>query len=89
MSAGAIAAYGLVAVLVIVLCIVFFKPLKGVLALGAQSLLGGAFLYACNFLLANFGLSIGVNVVTATVCGLFGLPGFVLLMLLKGIFTYL
>ncbi len=89
MSAGAMAAYGLVAVLGLVLCFVFFKPLKGVLVLGVQSVLGGVGLYACNFLLAKIGLSVGVNVVTAAICGLFGLPGFVLLVLVKGIFSYL
>ncbi|MBQ2696563.1 MAG: pro-sigmaK processing inhibitor BofA family protein [Clostridia bacterium] len=89
MSVGAIAAYVLSAILILALCCVFFKPLKGVFVMMLHSVLGGAGLYICNFLLAPIGVPIGLNIVTASICGLFGLPGLILLVLVKVIFTHM
>ena len=88
MSFGEIAVYGIVLLLLLVVCMIFFKPLKRMLALGFQSLLGGVCLYICNFPLALVGMGIGVNIVTASVCGLFGLPGLALLLILKFLFSF-
>ena len=65
------------------LCLLLIKPLKGFLILGFQSALGGVGLYIINFALNFVGLTIGVNLATASVCGLLGIPGFVLLLVLK------
>lgn len=89
MSIGEIAAYVLSAILILVLCRIFFKPLKIVLALVLQSALGGAGLYFCNFLLSPLGLSVGVNIVTACLCGMFGIPGLITAIVVKSIYTYL
>ncbi len=89
MSAGEIAAYVLSAILILVLCRIFFKPLKFVFALVFQSVLGGAGLYLCNFLLSPLGLSVGVNIVTASLCGMFGLPGVLAAIIVKAIYTYI
>ena len=86
MGIGEIAAYLLAAALALVLCRIFFKPLKGIFMLALNSLLGGVGLYIFNWIFAPLGFTIGLNVVTAAVCGLFGLPGLVLLALLKLLF---
>ncbi|MBE7022341.1 MAG: pro-sigmaK processing inhibitor BofA [Ruminococcaceae bacterium] len=81
-----IAAYLLAAALALVICRVFWRPLKSVLVMVANSLLGGLGLYIFNLAFSGTGFSIGINIVTAAVCGLFGLPGLVLLILLKFLF---
>ena len=86
---GEIAAYTISALIVLFLGLVFFKPLKGVLKMVLESVIGGVALYGCNILLAPLSLSIGVNIVTAGVCGLFGLPGLLFLILLKIICAYM
>ncbi len=83
MSMGAVAAYVLSAVLLLIIGKIFFKPLKSILWLLLHSALGGAGLYIFNLIFAGTGFSIGLNVVTASVCGLFGLPGFLLLIISK------
>lgn len=79
-------AYVLALLLAIVLCRIFFKPLKAVFLLVFNSVLGGLGLYIFNRAFAFSGFGIPVNIVTAAVCGLFGLPGLVLLILLKLLF---
>ena len=86
MGFGEIAAYLLAAALALILCIIFYKPLKGILLLALNSLLGGIGLYIFNWICAPIGFAIAVNAVTASVCGLFGLPGLALLILLKLLF---
>ncbi len=86
MTFGEIAAYILSAVLLLVLCRIFYKPLKGVFIMAFHSILGGAGLYICNAILGAVGFGVGVNIVTAAVCGLLGLPGLLLLLLLKLVF---
>ncbi len=89
MSALEITAYVVLGVMLLVLGLIFFKPLKGIFAMLIQSALGGAGLYIFNLILSGTGFSIAINIVTASVCGLFGLPGFILLVLSKFLFTYL
>jgi len=87
MSGMEIVAYVLAAILGLILCRVFWRPLKSVLAMILSSVLGGAGLYIFNMVFAGLGFSLGVNIVTAAVCGLFGLPGLVLLVLLTVVFA--
>ena len=87
MNVGATAAYILSALLLLVVGRIFFKPLKGILFLVLHSLLGGVGLYIFNLIFRSIGFTIGLNPVTASVCGLFGLPGLVLLVLLKLLFA--
>ena len=52
-----------------------------------NSLLGGVGLYIFNLIFGTMGFTIGLNVVTAAVVGMFGLPGLVLLIILKLVFN--
>ena len=82
-----IAAYLLALGLALVLCRIFIKPLKGLFILVLNSLLGGVGLYIFNLIFGTMGFTIGLNVVTAAVVGTFGLPGLVLLIILKLVFN--
>lgn len=86
MTGAEIAAYLLSGILALVLCRIFWRPLKSLFIMIINSVLGGLGLYIFNFICAGLGFSIGINIVTAAVCGLFGLPGLVLLILLKILF---
>lgn len=81
-----IAAYILAALIAIVIFRIFAKPLKGVLWLVLNSVLGGIGLFLFNTILGGTGFSIGINIVTSAVCGLLGLPGLLLLVILKIVF---
>ncbi len=86
MSGLEIVAYALALLLALFFFRIFWRPLKSFLVMVIHAILGGLGLYICNFALAGLGLSLGVNIVTASVWGLFGIPGLVLLVILKIIF---
>ncbi len=48
--------------------------------------IGGAVLYAFDFVARPYGYSIGVNPVTASVLGVLGLPGAALLVVWRGLY---
>lgn len=70
----------------VLLCLIgicFRKPLKFLIRLAFQSVLGGVILILLNTVGAVWGFYIGVNVITAFTVGLLGLPGLLLLIALK------
>ena len=62
---------------------IFIWPLKNILKLVFNSILGGILIYVINLIGMNFGFHIGLNLVTATTVGVLGVPGAILLVLLK------
>ena len=66
------------------LFVLFFKQLKGIFSLILSSVLGGAGLYIFNFLCSGF--TIGINIASASVVGVLGIPGLLLLIVLKVIY---
>jgi len=62
---------------------VFIKPLKTILKLIINSILGGALIYLINLISGAFGFSIGLNMFTAIFVGLLGVPGAILLVIIK------
>jgi len=78
-----VAAGLLIAFLTIALLRVFRTPLKLALKLLFNTLLGFAALWLVNWTSAFTGLSLGVNLWNALTVGILGLPGFVLLLLVK------
>lgn len=86
MSGLEIVAYALALLLALFFFRIFWRPLKAFLMMVFHAILGGLGLYICNFALAGLGLSLGINIVTASVCGLFGIPGLILLLILKVLF---
>ena len=62
---------------------IFLWPLKSTLKLIFNSVLGGVCIYIINSIGANFRFHIGLNILTSVLVGLLGLPGALLLIILK------
>ena len=61
----------------------FMKPVKFVLKLAANSVIGSLSLILFNYAGSLFNMSLGVNIYSSVVCGLLGIPGFLLLLCSK------
>ena len=62
---------------------IFIVPIKKILKLILNSVLGGLIIFIINLIGANFGFHIGLNIFTSVVVGLLGLPGAVCLIIVK------
>ncbi len=62
---------------------ILIVPIQKILKLIVNSLLGGLVIYVINLIGANFGFHIGLNIVTSMIVGLLGLPGAVVLILIR------
>ena len=79
--AGLLAGFFLIALLR-----VFSTPLKLALKLLLNTLLGFLALWAVNLTAAFTGVTLGLNLWNALIIGILGLPGFVLLLLVRWVF---
>lgn len=61
----------------------FVVPIKKILKLVFNSILGGGVIWVINMVGGNFGFTIGINIFTSLVVGLLGLPGTVCLILIR------
>ena len=62
---------------------IFIVPLKKILKLVLNSVLGGLVIFIINLIGTNFGFHVGLNVFTSILVGLLGLPGAVILIIVK------
>ena len=62
-------------------------PLKFIMKLLVNGLLGGLLLLVINLIGGFFSVTIAINPLSAVIAGYFGLPGIVLLLLIKLILT--
>lgn len=62
---------------------IFILPLKSILKLVFNSILGGVMIYLINLVGGFFGFHIGLNYITAIFAGVLGVPGTILLVILK------
>lgn len=62
---------------------IFLFPLKLLLKLVFNTIIGGAIIYIINLIGANFGFHIGLNIITSLVVGILGIPGAILLLILQ------
>ena len=62
---------------------IFIVPIKKILKLIINSILGGIVIFLINLIGANFGFHIGLNIFTSILIGLLGLPGAVCLIIVK------
>lgn len=62
---------------------IFFLPLKTIFKLIGNSILGGVLIYIVNIVGESFNFHIGLNVWTAIFAGLLGVPGVVVLILVR------
>lgn len=65
---------------------IFIWPLKKILKLVLNSCLGGALIYFINIIGMSFDFHIGLNLITAATVGILGVPGVVLLIILRLLF---
>lgn len=66
---------------------IFIIPLKIILKLIINSLLGGILILLINVIGATWGFHLGLNIITAIFVGLLGIPGSIVLILLKLLIT--
>ena len=62
---------------------IFSVPLKALFKLIMNSVLGGLLIFIINLIGAVWNFHIGLNIVTAILVGILGIPGAVLLVILK------
>lgn len=62
---------------------VFIVPIKKVLKLVVNSILGGITIFLINLIGGMFGFYIGLNVFTSILVGVLGLPGLVCLIIIR------
>ena len=84
MSTGILIAVTILFALLCILSVLFFRQLKGIFVLLLHTAIGWAGLYIFNLILPTF--AIGVNIASASVAGVLGLPGLILLIVLKLIY---
>ena len=58
-------------------------PIKIIIKLVFNTIIGGAIIYIINLIGGTFGFHIGLNIVTSLVVGILGIPGAILLVILK------
>ena len=61
---------------------IFLFPIKKILKLVFNTIIGGAIIYIINLIGASFGFHIGLNIITSLVVGILGIPGAILLIIL-------
>lgn len=62
---------------------IFIVPIKKILKLVINSILGGIVIFLINLIGTNFGFHIGLNIFTSIIVGLLGIPGVVCLIIIK------
>lgn len=67
---------------------IFIIPLKNILKLVINSILGGCLIFLINMIGASFHFHIGLNVITSIFVGILGLPGAGLLIILQIILNF-
>lgn len=84
MELGIMLAYAAGILLLYVIGYIFMFPIKVVMRLIINSVIGALCLLVLNFLAGPVGLHIPVNLITAVVTGVLGVPG----VLLLGLYQY-
>ena len=62
---------------------VFIVPIKTIAKFILNSILGGVVIFIINFIGGYFGFHIGLNIITSVFVGLLGIPGAVVVILIK------
>ncbi len=81
MQIGVLLTYAGAIILIFLIGKIFLWPIKLVLKLVLNSVIGGAAILMINVLGAGFGIFIPLNILNALIVGVLGLPGAVLLLI--------
>ena len=87
MTMEKIVLYVAIGIAVLIVMRIFTLPVKWIFKLLLNTVLGFAGLFLVNWLGSYIGISLGINVVNAVVVGTFGIPGLILLLLLRWFFV--
>ena len=79
--------YVAIGIAVLIVMRIFTLPVKWIFKLLLNTVLGFVGLFLVNWLGSYIGISLGINVVNAVVVGTFGIPGLILLLLLRLLFA--
>ncbi|MDD6274993.1 MAG: pro-sigmaK processing inhibitor BofA family protein [Clostridiaceae bacterium] len=79
--------YVAIGIAVLIVMRIFTLPVKWIFKLLLNTVLGFVGLFLVNWLGSYIGISLGINVVNAVVVGTFGIPGMILLLLLRWLFA--
>lgn len=71
------------ALAIIIIGKIFLFPIKKIIKLVFNTIIGGAIIYIINLIGASFGFHIGLNIITSLVVGILGIPGAILLIILE------
>ena len=63
--------------------VVMSGPIKMLIKLALSCAVGAAAIYGINFIIGGLGLKVGINLFTAAVSGILGLPGVAALYIVK------
>ena len=83
MDSNSIVIYLACLIVIFIVGKIFYLPLKKVMKLLINSILGGFLIYIVNIIGTSFNFHIGINAVTAIFSGIFGVPGVCVLILVK------
>lgn len=83
MEYGAIIAYIFGLILLYIIGSILLIPLKVIVKLVYNGVIGGILLWLLNLVGQYFGLHIAINPITALVAGFLGIPGIVVLVILS------
>lgn len=81
MQIGVLLTYAGAIILIFLIGKIFLWPIKLVLKLALNSVIGGAAILMINVLAVGFGIFIPLNILNALIVGVLGLPGAVLLLI--------
>lgn len=70
-------------ILIIIIGKIFIVPLKTILKLIINSLLGGVLIFLINLIGGYFNFHIGLNIITSIFVGLLGIPGAIVIVIIK------
>ncbi len=70
-------------VFLVILGKIFVLPFRSILRLIGNSIMGGLIIYIINLIGGLWGFHIGLNLITSIFVGILGIPGAVLLIILK------
>lgn len=87
MDYSIIIAYAFGLILLYIIGRILFMPIKLILKLVYNGIIGGIMLWLLNLVGGYFGLSVAINPITALIAGFLGIPGIVLLVVLKYVIT--
>ncbi|MBO5349545.1 MAG: pro-sigmaK processing inhibitor BofA family protein [Clostridia bacterium] len=70
-------------IMIIIIGKIFIVPFKKIFKLIFNSIMGGVLIYIINIIGSNFNFHIGINWGTILCSGILGIPGVILIVLLK------